>query len=131
MRTTPMTRRAAALAAALALAAVPAGCGGDDEEGAGGGGGGGAEATQTATPEGGGGGADRGQQLFTTTCGGCHALSAAGTSGSVGPNLDDVEPDRDQVLGAIAQGPGQMPENLLQGADAEAVADYVSQNAGQ
>ena len=28
-------------------------------------------------------------QLFTDSCGGCHALSAAGTSGTTGPNLDD------------------------------------------
>ena len=29
-----------------------------------------------------------GQQLFTQSCGSCHALSAAGTSGTIGPNLD-------------------------------------------
>ena len=31
---------------------------------------------------------DRGQQLFTQKCGTCHTLTGAGTSGTVGPNLD-------------------------------------------
>jgi mono/diheme cytochrome c family protein len=31
-----------------------------------------------------------GQQLFTANCGSCHALSAAGTSGTIGPNLDNA-----------------------------------------
>ena len=32
------------------------------------------------------------QQVFTEKCGSCHALSAAGTTGTTGPNLDDVLP---------------------------------------
>ena len=31
-------------------------------------------------------------EFFATNCGGCHTLSAAGTTGTVGPNLDDVLP---------------------------------------
>ena len=31
-----------------------------------------------------------GQQLFTANCGSCHTLSAAGTSGTIGPNLDNA-----------------------------------------
>lgn len=31
-------------------------------------------------------------EFFATNCGGCHALSAAGTTGNVGPNLDDNLP---------------------------------------
>ena len=31
---------------------------------------------------------DKGQQLFTQKCGSCHTLTGAGTSGTVGPNLD-------------------------------------------
>ena len=30
-----------------------------------------------------------GQDIFTSSCGGCHELSAAGTAGGVGPNLDE------------------------------------------
>jgi mono/diheme cytochrome c family protein len=31
-----------------------------------------------------------GGQLFTQSCGNCHTLSAAGTSGTIGPNLDNA-----------------------------------------
>jgi mono/diheme cytochrome c family protein len=31
-------------------------------------------------------------EFFATNCGGCHTLSAAGTTGTTGPNLDDVLP---------------------------------------
>jgi sulfite dehydrogenase len=115
------------LAATVAIAAV--GCGGDDQSTTTGGAGG---ATATATATQGGGTADtaRGKQLFTQTCGGCHTLKDAGTSGQVGPNLDDLKPDKDRVLNAIKTGPGQMPQNLYQGADAEAVAQYVASAAG-
>ena len=47
---------------------------------AGGGGGGGGDGTQPAAPD--------GKSVFAGTCGSCHTLTAAGTSGSVGPNLD-------------------------------------------
>src|ERR1700753_3451573 len=32
----------------------------------------------------------RGRVLFTTKCGICHTLAQAGTTGTVGPNLDDA-----------------------------------------
>ena len=38
-----------------------------------------------------------GRDLFVATCGGCHTLSAAGTSGTVGPDLDGLQPDDAQV----------------------------------
>ena len=31
-------------------------------------------------------------EFFATNCGGCHTLGAAGTTGTIGPNLDDVLP---------------------------------------
>jgi cbb3-type cytochrome c oxidase subunit III len=31
-----------------------------------------------------------GQQLFSSTCGSCHTLQAAATSGTIGPNLDNA-----------------------------------------
>jgi len=31
-----------------------------------------------------------GKKLFTERCGGCHTLADAGTSGAIGPNLDDA-----------------------------------------
>lgn len=70
------------------------------------------------------------KEVFASTCGGCHTLSAAGASGRVGPNLDEVEPEAAEVVQAIEQGPGQMPQGLLEGEQAQQVADYVAQNAG-
>jgi cytochrome c oxidase subunit 2 len=48
----------------------------------------------------GGGGAAAAKQIFTQTagCGACHTLSAAGTSGSVGPDLDKVLADKDAAF---------------------------------
>ena len=71
-----------------------------------------------------------GQEQFVNTCGGCHVLADAGTNGQVGPNLDELAPDVDTVLTAIQVGPGQMPENLLEGEEARQVAEYVAANAG-
>jgi mono/diheme cytochrome c family protein len=71
--------------------------------------------------------------LFQESCGSCHALAAAGTSGAIGPDLDALSPSREQVLAAIANGgtgTGAMPANLVTGPDAEALADYVASVAG-
>jgi mono/diheme cytochrome c family protein len=118
----------AMLAATAAFAAV--GCGGDDEEEPSGA----ADtpaATETPTEEAGAtADAAHGKELFTQTCGTCHTLADAGTSGAVGPNLDDLAPDKERVLNAIATGPSQMPENLYEGQDAQDVAEYVSSAAG-
>ncbi len=77
--------------------------------------------------------AEAGQQLFVSSCGSCHALSAAGTEGRVGPDLDDLKPDAAAVLSAIKNGgggSGAMPKDLVVGAEAQAVADYVARSAG-
>jgi len=86
-----------------------------------------------------------GKKLFKTTCGSCHTLADAGTTGTIGPNLDnafasdkaqgfDVQSIRDVVRGQIAYAesdPGTghpgMPPNLLKGQDAKNVAVYVAQ----
>jgi mono/diheme cytochrome c family protein len=101
-----------------------------------------------------------GQQLFTQACGSCHTLSAAGTSGTIGPNLDnafaaDVQEGYPQsvienvVLDQIRLGSGPiatyttvkngkgltpqtpMPANIVKGQDAIDVAAYVASVAGQ
>ena len=47
-----------------------------------------------------GGDASRGKQIFTQKCGSCHVLADAGTSGTVGPNLDEAfRYDRKQKVG--------------------------------
>jgi len=100
-----------------------------------------------------------GQQLFTANCGSCHTLSAAGTNGTIGPNLDnafaaDVKQGFPQsaienaVLDQIRLGSGElatyssgklgsfkvgtpMPANIVKGQDAIDVAAYVASVAGQ
>ncbi len=95
----------------LALAAIAlAGCGGSS--------GGSSDGPQT--PE----------QTFAGTCGSCHTLSDAGTSGTFGPNLDDLKPDAARVRAAIEAGPGGMPGGLLDGKKADDVAAYVAGATG-
>jgi mono/diheme cytochrome c family protein len=111
--------------------------GGGEQAGAEGGGGGEAAGGEQAGGEGGGGGGAaataEGKQIFTQSCGTCHTLSDAGTSGTVGPNLDQLKPDTARVQSAIENGgagTGAMPANIVTGSEAEAVADYVSSAAG-
>jgi cytochrome c oxidase subunit I len=87
-------------------------------------------AAQAGAAAGGGGG----QTLFQQSCGGCHTLRAAGSSGSVGPSLDQARPDANAVLQAIERGgsgSGNMPPKLLAGAEAQQVATYVARAAGR
>ncbi len=78
---------------------------------------------------------EEGKTLFIETCKSCHTLAAVEAHGVTGPNLDDLAPlDKQRVLNAIKRGgTGQdrMPKGLLQGEDAQKVATYVSQVAGQ
>jgi mono/diheme cytochrome c family protein len=80
-------------------------------------------------------GDEEGKQLFIQNCKSCHTLAAVQARGVTGPNLDDLGGlDRERVLNAIKNGgTGQdrMPAGLLEGADAEAVAEYVAKVAGQ
>ncbi len=51
-----------------------------------------------------------GKEVFATAgCGGCHTLSAAGSTGSVGPNLDELAPSFDAVVTQVTNGGGAMP----------------------
>jgi mono/diheme cytochrome c family protein len=126
-------------------AAAPQSTGGTTTTTGGGGGGGGqaggggGKSGAGGTSGGGGGGANaqvlaQGKQLFQQNCGTCHTLADAGTSGKIGPVLDDLKPDKQVVLGAIKNGgagSGTMPANIVTGKDADAVATYVSTVAGQ
>ena len=42
-------------------------------------------------------------------CATCHTLEAAGATGAVGPNLDDLQPDMDTVVEQVTNGGGGMP----------------------
>lgn len=82
-----------------------------------------------------------GAVLFATRCSGCHTLSAAGTQGTgnrgvrtQGPNLDQRTETYQDVLFAIQNGGFSgaiMPQNIVVGPDAEAVARFVAKYAGQ
>ena len=78
---------------------------------------------------------EEGKTLFIANCKSCHTLAAVQAHGVTGPNLDELAPlDKQRVLNAIARGgTGQkrMPKGLLTGEDAEYVAGYVAQVAGQ
>jgi mono/diheme cytochrome c family protein len=135
-----LSRRAAAVTAIAAGALVAAGCG-------------------SVGHLGGGGNISNGKELFTQTCGSCHILEDAGTTGTIGPNIDAAffqyrkdmegadasatdtkhveETIRQVVRGQIAyptvdpstSAPG-MPADILTGQDADDVATYVARVAG-
>ena len=135
----PSMRRAATLLALLALIAFPvglAGCGGGEEVSptpetvvgslpA-------ATTAEATTTEGSGselkGDPANGEKVFASAgCGGCHTLDAAGSSGNVGPNLDDAKPDLALALNRVTNGSGAMPSFKGQLSDQEIadVAAYV------
>jgi cbb3-type cytochrome c oxidase subunit III len=97
---------------------------------------------------------DNGKKLFSEKCGGCHTLAAAGTSGTIGPDLDHAfaqarsdgfkESAIREIVHEQIKYPGQfatgtkpselqanMPADLVRGQDAKDVADYVAANAGK
>jgi len=81
-----------------------------------------------------------GAVLFAERCSGCHSLKAAGAQGSAnralrnqGPNLNERFESSEDVLYAIRNGGFSgaiMPQNILVGDEAEAVADFVAEYAG-
>jgi mono/diheme cytochrome c family protein len=125
MPTSPtLTRALPLLAAAATIALVAAGCG-----------------TSNADPA-------RGRALFIQTCGSCHTLAQAATTGTQGPNLDDAfaaaraaGEDSDTFTGLVkaqvefprpsTNNPAvSMPAKLVEGQDLEDVAAYVGSVAG-
>jgi cytochrome c5 len=77
----------------------------------------------------GGGGGDlaAGEEIFVANCGSCHTLTAAGTTGTVGPNLDDTSFDQGAVEEQVLQGGGGMPafEGQLSEEEIQNVATFV------
>jgi cytochrome c551 len=81
-------------------------------------------------------------EIFVQHCSGCHTLQAAGTQGSAtdvrtreykdGPNFDQRHETVNCVLYAIRNGGfsgGPMPQNIVTGAEAQAVAEFVAENS--
>ena len=66
-------------------------------------------------------------------CAGCHTLAAAGATGTVGPNLDQIKPSMAIVVHQVTNGGAIMPafKGKLSTAQIQAVAKYVSSSAGK
>lgn len=77
--------------------------------------------------QGGGGQAAGAKQLFTDNCGSCHTLAAAGTSATVGPNLDEAQMTRQEAIEQIRNGGGGMPpfKDELSDEQIRSLAEYV------
>jgi hypothetical protein len=87
-----------------------------------------------------------GRNVFAQNCAVCHTLAAANAVGKVGPNLDTLQPPKSLVLNTINNGClqnpppnspttclgyGTMPAAIVQGKDAQDVADFVARVAGK
>jgi cbb3-type cytochrome c oxidase subunit III len=74
-----------------------------------------------------------GKDIFLANCGSCHTLADAGTSGNVGPNLDQLKPSQSIVQRQVTNGGAAMPafKGQLTPAQITAVAKYVSSVAGK
>ena len=77
---------------------------------------------------------ERGKALFNQTCASCHSLAAVNARGVTGPSLDQIgEITPERIVNAIENGgtgQGLMPAGLLEGQEAQDVANYVSKVAG-
>jgi cbb3-type cytochrome c oxidase subunit III len=74
-----------------------------------------------------------GKSIFKAECGSCHTLQAAGTTGTVGPNLDQLKPSQPRVVRQVTFGGAIMPafKGKLSPAQIQAVAKFVSSSAGR
>jgi cytochrome c oxidase subunit 1 len=75
--------------------------------------------------------ADPGRQVFADAgCASCHTLAAAGASGTVGPNLDEVRPDAVTVVRTVRNGRGAMPAfgDRLDDRQIEQLASFVARS---
>ena len=103
---------------------------------------GGGQATTGATTTGGGqtttgktttgdaaGGAEA-KALFTANCAACHTFAAAGSSGTVGPNLDQSTVNLAAIEQQITNGGGGMPpfKGTLTDAQIKALAKWLADN---
>jgi mono/diheme cytochrome c family protein len=93
----------------------------------------GAKKSGAAANSSGAAGRPSGSAVFASAgCGNCHTLKAAGATGSVGPDLDQLRPSAATVSQIVQSGGGAMPSfsGKLNDAEIAAVASYVSTVAG-
>ena len=74
-----------------------------------------------------------GMTVFESTCASCHTLAAAGSTGTVGPNLDQLKPSDALVIHQVTNGGGGMPAfgSTLSKSQIQSVALFVSSVAGK
>jgi mono/diheme cytochrome c family protein len=115
-----------AISVSLIALALLAACGGGGDSGGGssnGGSSGGASGSAST----------QGKTVFDSNCKSCHTLKDAGATGTVGPNLDDLQPDKATVVRQVNNGGGPMPafKGKLSTTQINDVATYVSSVAGK
>jgi mono/diheme cytochrome c family protein len=91
-------------------------------------------APRTAAAPGASGSVAGGKAVFGSAgCGSCHALRAAGSHGSVAPDLDRAKPDAAYVRDLVTNGAGAMPsfKDRLTRSQIRDVAAFVASSAGR
>jgi len=79
------------------------------------------------------GDAAAGKTVYASSgCGSCHTLKDAGSTGTIGPNLDDTKPSFYLVVERVTLGKSPMPafKGKLTNQQIADVAEYVSSVAG-
>jgi len=78
---------------------------------------------------------DMGKDIFLNkaVCSTCHTLADAGSNAQIGPNLNEIRPDKMRIMTTVTNGIGVMPayEGQLTSEEIEAVSHYVSVAASQ
>jgi mono/diheme cytochrome c family protein len=75
-----------------------------------------------------------GEAIFASSgCGGCHTLAAAGSNGTIGPDLDESKPSKELAVDRVTNGQGGMPsfKDELSEEQIDAVATFVAESAGK
>jgi mono/diheme cytochrome c family protein len=87
-------------------------------------------------------GGSGGKKIFQDHCASCHALADAGSTATVGPDLDAAfgcaraqgfkdSTIRDVIRGQIDYASPPMPRELVKGQQADDVADFIATHAGE
>jgi cytochrome c6 len=78
------------------------------------------------------GDAAKGKAIFLSSCGSCHTLADAKTTGTIGPNLDTLKPDYQAATAQVTNGGAVMPafKSQLSTQQIADVAAYVVTSTG-
>ncbi|MBD0328925.1 MAG: cytochrome c [Thermoleophilia bacterium] len=72
---------------------------------------------------------EAGRGVFDANCATCHTLEEAEATGSVGPNLDESQPEYEMIVETVTNGRGNMPpfEGQLSEEEIQNVSAFVYQ----